>query len=62
MNFIGWALAAVLIVIGIRIVVQRRMLSRGQMQRCPYCDRPNKDDVIYCPHCGEVVKHGSFRR
>lgn len=61
-NFIGWALLAVLIALGVKVFIQRRMLNSGEMKRCHYCGRPYKDEVIYCPNCGEMVKHGSYRR
>lgn len=62
MVLIGWALVVVLMVVGVRALVQRYKLQTGHLQRCPHCDRPYADTPVYCPHCGEVLQHGSFRR
>jgi len=62
LNLIGWALAGVLIALGVRVLIQRRKLQAGRMQRCAYCSRPYEGTPVYCPNCGEVLQHGSFRR
>lgn len=62
LQLIGFLLAGVLIALGIRVLIQRRKLQTGRLKRCPHCDRPYAGSPVYCPHCGEVLQHGSLRR
>lgn len=62
MKFIAWALVAVLTILAVRWVIERRRLRAGQLRRCTHCGRPYTGDPVYCPECGEVLKSGSSRR
>lgn len=62
MRILAWVLLAVLSVLAVRWVIQRRRLRAGELRRCPHCGRPYPGDPVYCPECGEALRSGSSRR